>query len=127
MQQQMDWIDDALGEQTLALYDDLRLSSRRMLNRAEQRCWASLADEEVEFFKAYERIMENESVIDYSEEQLQRRERMLGEIFDGVQRTRGLLSSRQTELSREMAHEALPFRTRYSTAGGHLGARVLVN
>jgi len=44
-----------------AIYSDLLISALRMQQTAQSGCWTSLLDEEIAFFRAYERVARHES------------------------------------------------------------------
>ena len=91
------------------MYSELLSSARRMLERAENQAWAALLSEEMEFFKAYERVVLHEGTSG-SEEAASDHERELceevhSEVRRHVNRSRELLVARQAELERELQME----------------------
>ena len=87
------------------VYSELLSSARRMLQRAESHAWAALLNEEMEFFRTYERVAIHERTPRPGEAAEHRREayeEVHSEVRRHVRRSRELLVARQAELEREM-------------------------
>jgi len=84
------------------VYSDLLSSARRMRQRAQARCWASLLDEEVAFFRAYERVARHESrsvPARSSDREHALCEQVHRDVARHVAEARRLLLARQAELA----------------------------
>jgi hypothetical protein len=83
------------------IYSDLLTIARRMQQIAQARCWTSLLDEEIAFFRAYERVARHESrpvSAQNSKQEQALREQVHRDVAHHVAEARRLLLVRQAEL-----------------------------
>ncbi|AQA18105.1 hypothetical protein BST95_07475 [Halioglobus japonicus] len=98
-------VNDAGISEPLLPYDDLMASARRMLRQARASQWSSLATEQLEFCKAWERLERSGVNACLNEPQVAQRDRLIHEVDVQVDEVWRLLNERQLELSRELSRQ----------------------